>query len=130
MHGNIHVTSSGELIQVYDNTYGDFIKNSSIKDKHIRTSGLEQPVQLNNGILVANRDFKKGSCVFAEPYFEHHDTWRMTMDILENNLSIPYFEKLQCNTSIGLHNLTHIDIQDLRFSPISRSFYPINYVID
>lgn len=116
MYGDIHIASSGELIQVYDNTYTLFGKNSSVLETHLITTRLLQPVQMNNGILVANRDFKKGSYVFAEPYFEHQDTWTMTIDVLENNLRIPYIEKLQCNTNLGLRSLMHRDIEDLSFS--------------
>ena len=101
MYGDIQLTSSGELIQVYNNTWSVFGKNCSPNNGEVCSITLDQPVKVINGTLVSQRDYKKGDCVFAEPYIEEQNIWSMTLMILENSQNIPYLEHLQCNTTLG-----------------------------
>ena len=109
MYGDIQLTSSGELIQVYDNTWSVFGKNCSPNNGEVCSITLDQPVKVINGTLVSQRDYKKGDCVFAEPYIEEQNIWSMTLKILENIQNIPYLEHLQCNTTLGEHFLKDED---------------------
>ena len=111
MLGSICLSDTGCLVQVYQGVQCELTVNPDVQASQ-RVKPLNQPVKIKNDSLVANRSFKKGDYLWAEPYWEDvghlKDNqgsviidiccyWSLIIKIVSNKLVVPFIDSLRCN---------------------------------